>query len=427
MFDVTNFNDSANKTSNNLSIFLARVALVYVDDTDFKAFDKKDGKIQDTIIIHNDNDKIADTDTRYYGAISFKQQDTLDDSNAFTAYPFDKNNFTLPLVGETVIIIEMENEWFYLPYSKTLYPNYRNDYKTSQKLDQSKVQKTDTKNTANDYSKVSKTGISSTTNASAKDTDIAYNINEKIKFLKPRKGDTILTGRVGNTIRFSEFFLTEDGKTSSPSIFIRNKQNPKLDSEKIGTLVDEDINKDGTSIYITSNKVKIPFKETIGKVKVAFKDFPSSDKLKGDQLFVNSDRIILSAKASEFIIFGKGNTGIITDGKFSVDSIGDSHIHSDNNIVLQTKKNIVLASDDIGTIWLGGVKKTKGKAGESYQRMVLAGELIQILEELIDEITKIIVPTPVGPSGTPINAAVFKAIKGKLPKIQSARNFLSKS
>jgi hypothetical protein len=36
-------------------------------------------------------------------------------------------------------------------------------------------------------------------------------------------------------------------------------------------LVDEDINKDGTSVYFTSNKVKVPFKETINKTKLAFK------------------------------------------------------------------------------------------------------------------------------------------------------------
>ena len=57
---------------------------------------------------------------------------------------------------------------------------------------------------------------------------------------------TIISGRVGNTIRFSEFYLTEDGKTSSPGIFIRNKQNSELDNQPIGTLIDEDINKDGT-------------------------------------------------------------------------------------------------------------------------------------------------------------------------------------
>ena len=53
--------------------------------------------------------------------------------------------------------------------------------------------------------------------------------------------------------------LTEDDKTSSPSIFIRNVQNPELDKKPIGELVEEDFMKDGSSFYMTSKKVKIKF------------------------------------------------------------------------------------------------------------------------------------------------------------------------
>ena len=141
---------------------------------------------------------------------------------------------------------------------------------------------------------------------------------------------------------------------------------------------------------------------------------------------MNSDRIVLSAKSSEFVIFGKGNTGVITDGRFTVDSIGDTHIHSNNNIVLQTTRNIVFGTEGTGNIWLGGVKPTKSQAGEDFQKMVMGGELIKILEDILDECTKIAIPTGVGPSGFPVNSAAFKAIKGKLKVILSARNYLSK-
>jgi len=175
---------------------------------------------------------------------------------------------------------------------------------------------------------------------------------EKIKFLKPREGDTLITGRVGNTIRFSEFFLTEDGKTSSPGIFIRNKQKGEDDSKKIGELVDEDINKDGTSIYITSGKIKVPFKETIGVAKVGFSGYPSNEKFTGNQLFINSDRVVLSAKASEFIIFGKGNTGTITDGTWSVDAAGSIYQKAGGEITLHNNSKIFLNSES-GNIFLG--------------------------------------------------------------------------
>jgi hypothetical protein len=76
---------------------------------------------------------------------------------------------------------------------------------------------------------------------------------------------------------------------------------------------------------------------------------------------------------------------------------------------------------------LGKVGKP-GKAGAEVQQMVLGGELIEILGEILDAITKQVYATGVGPTAAgPVNAAVFKAIKGKLAIIQSARNYLSKS
>ena len=43
--------------------------------------------------------------------------------------------------------------------------------------------------------------------------------------------------------------------------------------------------------------------------------------------------------------------------------------------------------------------------------------LLTELNGLIDEIVKITVPTPVGPSGPPINSAQITAIKEKLAKL----------
>lgn len=424
MFDVTNNNESLNKKSNNFEIFLSKVTKVFKTEEDFLNLDKDN----DYVSVYNDNKDMSDKDAKYYGAIDFKINDTFSTNNLYHAFPFDKNNFTFPLVGETVLVLNINGQYLWLPYSLTNYPNFREDYKTSELLDASELLDTNTSSKSKDYKKQKETGISTSNAGNQKSKKPEYIVKEKIKFLKPNDGDTILTGRVGNTIRFSEFHLTEDGKTSSPSIFIRNKQNPELDSKPIGTLVDEDINKDGTSIYITSNKVKIPFTETIKKEKKGFKEFPNSKDLSGDQLFVNSDRIVLSAKAKEFIIFGKGNTGVITDGQYSVDASKDIYLHTDKNVTIHTAgANQIFLNSENGKIFLGK-NKGEGGAGADVQKMVLGGELVKIMGELIDEITKQIYATPVGPTAPgPTNVAAFKAIKGKLNTLLSAKNFLSKS
>lgn len=403
--------------------FLATVTKVLKTEEDFLEL-KKD---EDTVLIHNGNKNFADKDARFYGAILFSTEDTQ--QNIYYAYPIDKNNFTFPIVGETIIIIKINNnEHFYLPYTITQYPNYRADYKIKKSSSEKTLEESNKKGSSQSYQTTKQTGTPNASPDSKKDKKEDYSIQEKIKFLKPKEGDTIITGRVGNTIRFSEFHLTEDGKTSSPSIFIRNKQNPELNDKKIGELVEEDINKDGTSIYITSNKVKVPFKETIKKTKVGFKDYPTSDDLKGDQLWINSDRIVLSAKAKEFIIFGKGNTGIITDGNFSIDAEKEVYIHNKQNITIHSEgaNNIFLNSDN-GKIYLGK-NSGEGDAGAAVQKMVLGGELVKILEDLIDAITKQSYLTPSGPSKVgPENVAQFNSVKSKLKTILSAKNFLSKN
>jgi hypothetical protein len=398
--------------------FLATVGDVFPTNTDFLP---KEGT--DRISIYNGNDTFSDKDARMYGAITYIYETGVKNDYAF---PFDKNNFTFPIKGETVVIFKIANQTFWMPYTNTPYSNYRRDYITHTASEETEVIEVGGSKAAKDLTSTTNAGGTTTNESSAKPSDKnGYKQNEKIKFVKPKEGDTILSGRVGNTIRLSEFFLSSDGK-SYPGIFIRNKQNPELDSKPIGELIDEDINKDGTSVYFVSGKTKVPFKETIKKEKKAFKEYPSD--FSGDQLFVNSDRIILSAKAKEFIIFGKGNTGVITDGNYSVDSAKDININSDKNVTIQSNgANQIFLNSDNGKVFLG---KNQGAGGQGadVQKMVLGGELVQILTELIDTISQQIYLTPAGPSAPgPTNVAQFNAIKSKLQTILSANNYLSKN
>ena len=406
--------------------FLASVKKVYIKyDDKWPKYPMSGSVINDYTKFYNDNKNFTENDTRFLGAIEFVRNTPIKLENY--AFPFDKNNLTFPIEGETVLIIQNENEFFWLPYTVTQYPNYREDYKTSEKSKERSVENSANTTKSQNYNEVKNTGTPNTEKAKQDSEKTTYKINEKIKFLNPKSGDTILSGRVGNTIRFSEFHLTEDGKTSSPSILIRNKQNPELDAKKIGELIDEDINKDGTSVYLTSGKIKVPFVETIKKEKIGFKNYPNSKDLSGDQLFINSDRIVLSAKASEFIIFGKGNTGVITDGRYSVDATKEIYLHTENNLTLHSKgANQIFLNSDNGNIYLG--KNTgSGGAGASVQKIVLGGELVKILGDLIDEISKQVYATPTGPTSPgPTNVAAFKAIKGKLNTLLSSKNFVSK-
>jgi hypothetical protein len=397
--------------------FLATVEKVYPTNTEF--LDKTE---TDKIPLYNGNTKFSDKDARMYGAITYLSETSVQTDYAF---PFDKNNFTFPIKGETVVVFKIANQTFWMPYTNTPYSNYRRDYITHKATEAEDVTEVGGSAQGGEYRATANAGGTNTNTTATPPSDKKkYIQSEKIKFINPKEGDTILSGRVGNTIRLSEFFLSSDGK-SYPGIFIRNKQNAELDSKPIGELIDEDINKDGTSVYFVSGKTKVPFKETIKKQKKAFKGYPSD--FNGDQLFVNSDRIILSAKAKEFIIFGKGNTGVITDGNYSIDSAKEIYINSDNKITIHSNgSNQIFLNSSNGKIFLGK-NQGAGDAGASVQKMVLGGELVAILKELIQAINAQIFATPVGPTSPgPANRASFIAIQGKLNTLLSSTNFLSK-
>jgi hypothetical protein len=404
-----------------MEAFLATVSKVFLKSEDF--LDLKTDS--DYVIFHNGNKNFNKKDARFLGAIEFKRNISKIKENY--AFPFDKNNFTYPIVGESVFILKNDNEYYWMPYTNTQYPNYRSDYKISEAAKEKDIP--DSKNSKGaDYGETKATGTPNKPAPKQDSQKKKYVVKEKIKFLKPKEGDTIISGRVGNTIRFSEFFLTEDDKTSSPSIFIRNKQNPELDDKPIGELIEEDINKDGGSFYITSGKVKVPFKEEVKKTKVAFKDYPSSSDFTGDQIFLNSDRVVLSSKAKEFIIFGKGNTGVITDSNYSVDAEKEIYLNSKKNITIHSEgTNQIFLNSDNGKIYLGK-NKGEGDAGAAVQKMVLGGELVDLLSQIIDAIGQQIFLTPAGPSSPgPTNIATFNTIKSKLKTMLSDKNFLSKN
>jgi len=85
---------------------------------------------------------------------------------------------------------------------------------------------------------------------------------ENIKSLLPEEGDIILEGRFGNSIRFSSTTnnkktnnnsWSSNGNNGDPILIITNNHNNKIESNPWNP-IQEDINNDGSSIYISSNQ-----------------------------------------------------------------------------------------------------------------------------------------------------------------------------
>ena len=369
-------------------------------------------------------------DGSYYGAIKYRLPESSEtkEENLPVAFPLNRYNFTLPVKGETIYIQTINGKNFYTPIS------FQNTtgFNTNINILRATVKVTDESTTGGgtqNYKEVSQTGIANSntaTNSKSKTNKgfqgKYYKRNIKLHQLKPNEGDTIIQGKSGNSIRFSGYIHSDKTNgTQHPAILIRNGENSdsQQNNKVFGTTI-EDINKDGTSIQITAGEYSTLYDSTTIKVnKEAVSKYPASDDLKGDQLVVNSGRIILSSKTAETFLFSKKNFSIFTDDIVTIDTEKGFNLISQNgNIQLQTKgsKNIVLTVEN-GKIYAG-------KDGAT-QQMILGNTLVDLLTQLIDAINAMTIATPSGPSAPgPINKAPFNQVKNNLKTALSKTNYL---
>ena len=226
------------------------------------------------------------------------------------AYPLESNIKEYPLPGELVIVVEYSDKLFY-----------------TQKLN-----KLGSIN-SNTYS-----GITSTKNLPVTHyTPTPFYTNEGIREIKSQHGDITFNGRFGQSIRFgSNITPVWEGENeepnvgtalpNSPNILIRAGQaDPNLGSlpedEKWNLddfpkrPVDEDLNADGSSIWITTDQPTnlkysgSPSKEYVHD-EVDKGEFKDIKKLGGNQIILNSDRITFNTKKNSILINSTRNISL---------------------------------------------------------------------------------------------------------------------
>jgi hypothetical protein len=144
----------------------------------------------------------------------------------------------------------------------------------------------------------------------------------------------------------------------------------------------------------------------------SFSNFPS--KLIGDQILINSGRLVFSAKNAEMIFYSKKNYGFISDGAMSIDNKLGIDISVGANVNIVTNDRDIVMFTGNGSIFLG--------SGD-LEPIVKGQQLVNILSELIDAITSQTFLTPSGPTAEgPVNVADFGSIKSRLNDILSKLN-----
>ena len=229
-----------------------------------------------------DDDDITGDDYSEYGYIMCRMVISNKGTNdIIKVAPLNSDIKRYPYPGEYVIVVEYLGQKFY-----TQKLNLRNRTDTNSMPGLSRLQ----------------AGIS----ADSTKENLPPISNSNIKMLQVSEGDITLEGRFGNTIHFGsniKRIKTEDGDkentgiANSPNIIIRAGQGVLTEGNKP---VQEDINLDSSSLWMTTNQV-VPFKKS--SEKAHGKTVPQ--KYDGKQIIINSDRIVFNSKLNSIHAFSK--------------------------------------------------------------------------------------------------------------------------
>ena len=241
------------------------------------------------------------------GAIKFtpvdRQVDNSDTSYLGVAFPLNPQFKSFPLVNEIVLLINA--------------PSYANNIGRSSESVQY-------------YTTI--VGLwNSTTNASPdntvddRDVDLGYEYEDRfIKPLHPFHGDTIIQGRNGQSIRLSgarsfKNSLTTKENSGDPITILSNGY---VNNGEEGEFHVENINEDKSSIYLASNHL-LPLEIPRDKYAGATERPVLPSNYIGNQIILNSDRIVINAKTDDILISANNNLGITSktvflDGETSI-------------------------------------------------------------------------------------------------------------
>lgn len=298
------------------------------------------------------------------------------------AIPIDNTITQYPLLNELVLVTTIQNVQFYSkPLNRFNYLGSNSDFSMERSyglndifpFEQNKNNKSYLKHpllaNESDIGYLGKNFIINPNIRKVKsqegDSIIESRFGQSIRFsaYDPENSNSAVKKSSSYVLNKNLYQSSKDGSYGNPKIVIRNRQRniardtkqsisgklPDIDkiSEKernYGGLIEEDINHDGTTIEIISGTLSTKWKSSvyksifckrlisngensinIGEEQLKFSpegctDFQFPNLLDGDQILINSDRIVLSSRFGESFHFSKKRYSVVTDSEFTIDA-----------------------------------------------------------------------------------------------------------
>ena len=368
--------NSRSRSSSQGQIIPARVRGIILDDTTYPdSFDRLGGW--------------SSIGTIFWNSIT-SPSSNLNDTEQTYAKPLFPNEKKYPLVNEIVYIISLPNSdnatrpnsttFYYFnpiniwtnnhhnaipnPFENTLPPSQQQDYQQTE---------------AGSVRRVTDGGT---------EINLGQTFTEKldIKSILPYEGDIISEGRWGQSLRYGSTVnnsvipntWSSAGENGDPITILRNGQHDDGNDPWVPQV--EDINKDKTSIYLTSTQ-KIPIETSSTNYKGYSTPPTSPNEFAGEQIILNSGRLLFNSK----------NDSILLNSSKTI------NLNSLEDIIIETPKTVIQS----GEIHLGDKS--------SSEPIILGNKFLTDMSKLLGQIIALstALQTPVG-SGIPFvpNAAI---------------------
>ena len=167
---------------------------------------------------------------------------------------------------------------------------------------------------------------------------------------------------------------------------------------------------------------KLPkLSETTGLDRYSFKIGKGDVKVSGNDDGKVLNIIVDNPEKGEINLVTKSNNSVI-----NIKSQGETKITSKNDINIKSNDTIILNSRNTGQETDSKITIENGKITlfTGSNKMVLGDELKTTIENILNSITQLTVPTALGQSGVPLNVIDFQNIKATLQSILSNKSYL---
>jgi hypothetical protein len=226
-----------------------------------------------------------------------------------------------------------------------------------------------------------------------------------IKNLQPFEGDIFYEGRWGQSLRFGSTVnnspilnpWSRTGENGDPITILRNSQ--YNDGEDAWIPQVEDINKEGSSVYMTSTQA-IPI-EVSSKSYSSYKTAPTTpNKFAGEQIILNSGRLLFNTKSDSILMSSKNS--------INLNAINDVNIDAPRTVI-QSK-----------TVKLGD--------RDAFESVILGDKFFTDLNLLLTQMISLGIALPsITPTNPAINTSATAMTQVAIQMLNSLETYKSKT